>query len=159
MTDAAAAAATPAAPPANAAEARTVLDARMGDKAWGAKLFAGDVATTTEYRDLRALINNPDPADSVTVAMSSQDLGMLPNAAAVELRGAAGYLREMGLNDVQVRETLEGKEPTAEEVAIARQWKAQSFKSQDFVKRMMAGEPDVRRQLLVANIILSSAKA
>jgi hypothetical protein len=84
---------------------------------------------------------------------------MLPNAAAVELRGAAGYLREMGLNDVQVRETLEGKEPTAEEVAIARQCKAQSFKSQDFVKRMMAGEPDVRRQLLVANIILSSAKA
>ncbi|HTG16770.1 MAG TPA: hypothetical protein VK747_16085, partial [Blastocatellia bacterium] len=60
-------------PPTNAAEARAVLDSRMADKQFGAKLFAGDVATKTEYRELRALINNPAPTDAVAAAMSNQD--------------------------------------------------------------------------------------
>jgi hypothetical protein len=164
MTDASAPAApaassAPTAPPTNAAEARIALDGKMVDKEWGAKLFSGDAATTTEYRSLQDLINRPDSTDAVAAAMSSADHGgIIQDSGTVELRGQAGYLRELGLNELQVKETLEGKEPTAAEVDMAARWKAHSFKSKEFVTRLMSGEPEARQQLLVANIILTSAK-
>lgn len=137
-----------------------MLDTRMADKQWGAKLFAGDVPVTTEYRSLRDLINKPDLTGEVAAAMSNQDHGgIIQDSSVVELRGAAGFLREMGLNETQVAETLSGKEPSQAEIDMAKQWKTQTFKSKEFVNRLFAGEPDARQQLLVANIILSSAKA
>jgi hypothetical protein len=131
----------PAAPPVNAAEARTVLDARMGDKSWGAKLFAGDVAVTTEYRGLRELINKPDLTGEVAAAMSGDPHpSIIQDSRAVELRGSAGFLRDLGLNEQQVKETLEGKEPSQAEIEMAKQWKAQTFKSKEFVNRLFAGD-------------------
>ena len=44
------------------------------------------------------------------------------------------------MSEVQVRETLEGKEPTAAEVDLAKRWKAQTFKSKEFAARLFAGE-------------------
>ena len=168
MTEAAAPPGAPAAtppvvpagpPPTNAAEARTVLDGKMADKLWGARLLSGDVAAKTEWRELQDLINRPDSSDAVAAAMSSADpRGIIQDSGAVELRGMAGHLREMGLSEVQVRETLEGKEPTADEVDLAKRWKAQTFKSKEFAARLFAGEPDARQSLLAANIILSSVK-
>jgi hypothetical protein len=146
----------PAAPPANAVEANTVLQGRLADKDWGAKLLSGDAAVTTEYRGLRDLINRPDPADSVAQAMSGADLGFMPNSADVQMRNYAGFLRENGLNDLQVSETLVGREATQAEVDAARLWKQQNLNSKEFAARLMSGEPDARRQLLVANIILTS---
>jgi hypothetical protein len=167
MSDAAAQAAAPAAPaassapatpPANATEARALLDSRMADKGWGQKLFAGDAAATTEYRSLRDLINKPDLTGEVAAAMSNDDHpGIIQDSRAVELRGSAGFLRDLGLNETQVAETLSGKQPSEAEIDMARQWKIQSFKSKEWVARLMSGEPDERRQLLVANIILTAA--
>jgi hypothetical protein len=155
MTEAGAPA-TPAAPPANAAEARTALDGKMADKQWGARLFSGDAATTTEYRELRALADSPDPAHAVARAMSGAGVGEIQNSSDVEMRGMAGYLRERGFNELQVQETLVGREATQAEVDAARMWKAQNLGSREFVTRLLAGEPDARRQLLVANVILTS---
>jgi hypothetical protein len=152
-------ASAPATPPTNAAEAQAVLNTKFADKAWGAKLLSGDGPTTTEYRGLRELINKPDPTDAVKVAMSSDDKqGFIQDSSVVELRGAAGFLRDLGLNEQQVAETLQGKQPSEAEIQMAKAWKTQSFKSKEFVNRLFAGEPDARQQLLVANIILSSAR-
>jgi hypothetical protein len=160
MTEAAAAQlGAPAAPPTNGVEARVVLNGKMADNQWAAKLLSGDVTAKTEWRELQDLINRPDSTDAVAAAMSSADpRGIIQDSGAVALRGMAGHLREMGLSEVQVRETLEGKEPTAAEVDLAKRWKAQTFKSKEFAARLFAGEPDARQSLLAANIILSSVK-
>jgi hypothetical protein len=146
---------TPPAPPANATEARAVLDSRLADREWGAKLLSGDVAANTEYRELRAKADNPETADTVTVAMSG-DIGIMPDSDMALLANMAGMLREHGLNERQVRETLEGREASQAEVDMARMWKNQNLKSKEFVARWLSGEPEAVRQMLVANIILTS---
>ncbi len=148
----------PAAPPATAAEARAVLDTRIADKSWGAKLIGGDVATNTEYRALRALVDSPDPTDKVELAMSGADLGFLADSSIVQMTHVADMLRDAGFNELQVRETLSGRPASQAEVDMANQWKAENLKSKEFQARLMSGEPDAVRQLLVANVILSSPK-
>jgi hypothetical protein len=132
-----------------------VLDSRLADKAWGAKLLSGDVAANTEYRELRAKADNPETVDTVTVAMSG-DIGIMPDSDMALMANMAGMLREYGLNELQVRETLEGREASQAEVDMARLWKNQNLKSKEFTAKLMSGDPDAARQLMVANIILTS---
>ncbi len=148
----------PPAPPANAAEARATLDARIADKSWGAKLIGGDVAANTEYRELRALVDSPDPTDKVELAMSGADLGFLPDSSVVQMTHVADMLRDAGFNELQVRETLSGRAASDAEVAMAKAWKAENLKSKEFTARLMSSEPDAVRQLLVANVILTSPR-
>jgi hypothetical protein len=146
----------PAAPPKNSAEARAVLDSRIADKDWGAKLLASDGATKTEYQQLRALVDSPDPSDRVELAMSGADLGFLPDSSIVQMSHVAEMLRDMGFPPTAIRETLSGKEATQADVDMANAWKTENLRSKEYVTRLMSGEPSAARQLMVANLILSS---
>lgn len=147
----------PAAPPANAAEARAQRDADIANPAFADALDRGDFAARARWNLQRDLLNAADPTGEVAAAMSNDERpGEIQDSRAVELRGSANYLRNLGLNEEQVRETLTGKAPSDAEVALAKQWKAESFKSKEFRERLFAGEPAERQQLLIANIILSS---
>ena len=143
----------PAAPPANAGEARIALDGKMADQAWGARLLSGDVTAKTEYRDLRAMID-ASPEAAVARAMSGEEpQGIIQNSSDVELRGMVGHLREIGYNEQQVREISEGKEPSQADIDIARRFLA--MRSQDFIKLLFSGDPHARLQNKTANYILS----
>jgi hypothetical protein len=93
MADAIVLPGTPPAPPANAAEARTRLDALMVDKERGAKLLAGDAEVTREYRELRAKADNPDPADTVAAA-SAQSMATIASRLAHDERVLAAIREE-----------------------------------------------------------------
>jgi hypothetical protein len=71
---------TPPSAPATPQEARSLLDARLADKEFGARLLAGDAATNTEYRDLQNMAANVDPNDAVAVAMSG-NIGEMPDSS------------------------------------------------------------------------------
>jgi hypothetical protein len=144
------------APPATAAEARAVLDTRIADKDWGAKLLAGDAAAGREFHELQAKADSPDRSAKVDLAMSGADLGFLADSSVVQMMHMAGLLRETGFNELQVRETLSDREASQAEVEMARTWKAQNLKSKEFQTRWLSGDPEAVRQMLVANIILTS---
>lgn len=148
MTDA------PLAPPATAAEARAVLDTRIADRDWGAKLIAGDAATKREYADLRAKADNPDPADTVAAAMAG-NLGEMPDSSVKMMAEAAGMLREIGIRESIIEETLRGHEVTQQEYDVVNAWKARQMKDPVFVKAFLSGDPDARQKMTLAAIVLS----
>jgi hypothetical protein len=142
----------PATPPANAAEASTRLETLKNSVDYTAKLLAGDPYAAKEFHDLHVMIDSGDNVDS---AMK----GILPDVPDSQLKmmaGTAEMLRDKGFTPLSIRETLEGKEATQAEVAQATAWKNQRMRSPEFIKQYLSGEPDAVRQMLVADIILSS---
>jgi hypothetical protein len=147
----------PAGPmPTNAVEARAARDVRMADRAFADKVFAGDPAAISEWRGLGAMID-ASPEAAVSRAMSAEDPhGFIQDADVVELRGAAGHLRDRHLNETQVRETLGNKPHTQAEKDDAARLKRQYFASKEWTARLNAKEPDALNNWTVVNAILAS---
>jgi hypothetical protein len=144
-------------PPANATEARAARDGLMADKGFATALFNRDVAATTKWRELGALINGPDPSDMVARAMSTAPpTAIIQNADDVQMRGYADLLRGRGLSELQLRETLEDKPATQAEKDVAARWKQQNLNSKEFAARFHAKEPDAVLSWTAANIVLNA---
>jgi hypothetical protein len=149
----------PAAPPAapsTPTEAATRLDTLRADPKWTTALLSGGPAQTREFHELHALVAKGDNVDMAMAGVMQP--GIIQDSGHVEMMGTAAMLREMGFNPKQVRETLEGKPATQADIDIATTWKAQNMNSKEFRTRLFAGEPDAKRLLRAANIILSSPK-
>jgi hypothetical protein len=144
----------PPAPPATPAEARQRLDARLADKQFGARLLAGDAATNTEYRDLQNMAANVDPNDAVAVAMSG-NIGEMPDSSVKLMANTADMLREIGIKESIIEETLRGHEVTEQEYKLVEAWKARQMKDPVFVKAYLSGDADARHKMTLAAIVLS----
>lgn len=150
----------PAPAPKTATEARTALDAKMADKEWGGRYLEGGAAERREFVELTTLIAGGGE-DTVKAAIAG-DLPAIPSADQRLMADTASWLADHGFPPKAVFETLTEKEPTAEDIARARTWKAQAMRSPEFVKRYLSGEPDAAREMLAADVVLtvgSSAKA
>jgi hypothetical protein len=142
------------APPANATEARARLDSLTGDKDWGARVMSGDVAANKEFHDLTAMV--AAGGDAVDQAIAGIVPGDIPDAGQKRMTEAATWMREHGLSDGVIRQTLTDHEVTPQEVRAVEAWKAQKMRSPEFTKAFLAGEPDPVREMLLADIVLSS---
>ena len=143
----------PPAPPANAQEARTQLDALVADTARGALLLNGDAATTKQFNSLMAMVS--EGGDQAARAMS----GALPDVPDSDLKtmaGTADMLAALGIRPEVVRQTLENHTVTQAEFDATKAWQARSMKDQVWVKAYLEGDPDAARQMALASIILSS---
>ena len=141
------------APPANAQEARTQLDALISDTARGALLLNGDAATTKQFNSLMAMVS--EGGDHVDRAMS----GALPDVPDSDLKtmaGTADMLAALGIRPEVIRDTLEMRAVTQIEHDATKAWQARSMKDQVWVKAWLEGDPDAARQMMLASIILSS---
>jgi hypothetical protein len=156
MTEAVLQPGAPPAPPANAAEARTQLDALLGSKEEGAKLLAGDAEVNRRYRDLRAMADNPDPADAVTAALTG-NLGSIPDSSVKMMADTAGMLREIGISEPVIEQTLRGHEVSALEMKQVEAWRARAMSDQTFVKLWLSGDMEARRKMALSQIIVSGA--
>jgi hypothetical protein len=154
MTDATVLPGAPPAPPANAAEARTRLDALIVDKDKGAKLLAGDAEVNREYRELRAKADNPDPADTVAAAMTG-NLGAMPDSEVALMANTAGMLREIGVRESIIEETLRGHVVTEQEYKLVEAWKARQLRDPVFVKAFLSGGAEECHKMTLAAIVLS----
>ena len=144
---------TPAAPPANAQEARTVLDARIADRDWGAKLLAGDAATNREYRGLQDMAANSD--DSTIAVALSGNIGEFPDSRVKIMSETAGMLREIGIREEIIEQTLRGHIVSPEEYKLVEAWKSRQLKDPVFVKAYLSGDPEARQKMTLAAIVLS----
>jgi hypothetical protein len=143
--------------PANAAEARAMRNSLMADKDFSTKLFNGDLAAKTQWRELGEKISGPDTSAAIERAMSTaMPAGLIQDASDVTMRGYADVLRSSGLTEQQVRETLEDKPATQAEKDVAARWKQMNLGSKEFTARLMAGEPEAKLNWRAANIILNA---
>jgi hypothetical protein len=147
----------PPAPPANATEARTRLDALIADKDRGAKLLAGDAEANREFRDLSSMAANAD-ASTIAQAMSGE-IGEFPDSKVKMMSETAGMLREIGVNEKIIEETLRGHEVSPDEYKLAEAWKARQMKDPVFVKAYLSGDAEARQKMTLAAIILSGGIA
>jgi hypothetical protein len=145
---------TEAAAPTNAVEARTQLDVRLADKEWGAKLIAGDANTNKDFRDLTAMVSNED-ASTVAAAMSG-NIGDMPDSSTKLMANTAEMLREIGIRDDVIEQTLQSPPVTSAEYKLAEAWKARQLKDPVFVKAYLSGDPEAREKMTLCDIVLSS---
>lgn len=141
------------APPANLTEASARLSELGADRAWGKRLLSGDVAAAKEFDELTTMV--AEGGDKVAIAMS----GALPAGADGEMREMAGtseMLRELGIRDDVIKQTLAGQEVTAAEYKATKVWLDQQIASREFAKKLSEGDPETRQKFMLANIVLSS---
>jgi hypothetical protein len=159
MTDGTQPSGAPPVPPATPQEARAVLDAKMADKNWGERLTAGDAEVTREWNSLQA--KAAEPTDDVSRAMAGDVLqhaaflGGVPDSGVKLMADTADMLREIGIREPIIEETLRGHEVTAEEMKAVEAWKARSMKNPEFVKNFLSGDPEARQKMTLAAIVLS----
>jgi RecA-family ATPase len=141
------------APPANATEAAARLETFKTDSAQREKLLAGDIALTKEWHDLHGLIASAD--DRVSSAMAGQ-LSEIPDSDHRLMANTATMLRELGLNEGTVQQTLENRPVTQQEFDTVAALKAQKFRDQEWTKSLLNGDAQAGKELILINIVLSS---
>src|SRR5436305_2197 len=105
---------TPAAPPANATEARAVLDAKIADRDWGARLVNGDSVANREFHALTTMI--ADGGDAVDQAIAGIVPGDIPDGGQKRMAETADWMRQRGLSDGVIRQALTDYEVSPAEV-------------------------------------------
>jgi hypothetical protein len=167
MSDATATASPPAAPaapappagPTTAAAAATKLAELRSNPAWGAKVLAQDPSTLSEFHSLAKLVAQSDPID---IVMSGEAAGLpntgfngQPSLAATAKEIPA--LREAGLSDGVIRELLEGRESTTEELSAVRKFQAMRHSDKSWVDRYLKGDFDAVREARLIAAVVSGA--
>jgi hypothetical protein len=142
----------PTAPPTNATQARTALDARKADPAWGGKIFNGDVAANKELRDLTAMVAAGGD-DTVAVAMNGNPVNM-PTTDQAHMAHTAALFRELGIRDEVTSQFLRGEQVTPQEYELVANWKKEQMGDEAFVKRFLSGDVKARQQMLIADTVL-----
>jgi hypothetical protein len=143
----------PPAPPANAQEARTRLNAFVADNGKGALLLAGDVETNREFSKLTAMAAGED-ASTVAAAMSGS-IGDMPDSSVKLMANTADMLREVGIREEIIEQTLRGHMVSPAEYKLVEAWKARQMKDPVFVKAYLSGDPEAGQKVTLMNIILS----
>ena len=146
----------PPAPPATPQEARTRLDGLIKDREFGAKLLSGDAAANKEFGELQAKADSVDPADQVAVAMSG-NIGEMPDSSTRLMSNTADMLREIGIREEIIEQTLRGHEVSPVEMKQAEAWRERAMRDQTFVKAWLSGDPEARQKMTLSAIIVSGS--
>jgi hypothetical protein len=152
--------ATPAPPPAllptNAAEAATRINELKADTAWRDRYLGGGL---TEKRDLTALqeiIHKGDNPDVDKAMAGVLDDAPIQRSGHMQMIGVAQHLRDLGIRDEIIRDTLTGRPVTqAEHDAVAR-LKADRMRDHAWTKEFLAGNGQHKRDAMLMDIVLTS---
>lgn len=148
--------------PTTAAEAGARLDVLRQDPQRSARLFAGDVQVRREFDHLTRLVASGDKlADALAgVEPPMNELTSGKELNARNLQSAVQDLRELGLGDQAIRDTLtDTASLSVEDVALAMEFKQQALGNEEFVRRYFRGDPEMVAAMTRANaIIINGAK-
>jgi hypothetical protein len=143
--------------PATATEARAVLSARVADKEWGSRVFAGDIAANKELRQLTEKV--AAGGDDVVAAAMSGALGAVPSSEQRQMAGTAEMFREWGIRDEITQQFLSGQQVTQQELELVKNWKILAMGDRSpggFVERYLAGDATAKQKMLIANSVLTN---
>jgi hypothetical protein len=148
MTDA------PSTPPSTPAEATARLDQLKSDPAWRDGFLSGG-PQGREYQELSALAAKGDKADAAMAGVMANT--PFQDSSHIEMIHATTMFRELGILDATIRQTLTDHEVTQQEHDVVAQWKADRMRNSEYVKKWLAGEGEQAREMMLANIVLTSS--
>ncbi|HEV2156355.1 MAG TPA: hypothetical protein VGR99_18480 [Bradyrhizobium sp.] len=137
--------------PATPSEAATRLDQLKSDPKWTASFLSGGQPQLQEFRDLHEIVAKGDHVD---IAMSGL-MPDMPSSGHREMAGTAAMLRERGIDDRIIKETLTGHMVTKAEYEATERWKKDAMSNPEFVTRYLKGGTEEARKMTLANIILT----
>lgn len=150
---AAALAAKAPAPPTTPAEAATRLDQSKSDPSWTESFLGGHPERVKEFHDWHELAAK---GDSVDLAMAGMYMEGGNTADHLTQMGTAAVFRELGIRDEITRDVLADKHTvTQAEYNATKVWKEDRFNDKEFVAKLMSGDREAKRKVMLANIILS----
>jgi hypothetical protein len=142
--------------PTNPTEAIARLEALKADPDWRDKFLAGNSPQAKEYKDLQAVAAKaPDSPVDAAMAGIMED-APFQKSGHLEMVSATSMFREMGISDAVIRQTLTDQEVTQAEHDAVSRWRSDRMRDHDWVKKYLAGDGDQVRDMLLANIVLSS---
>src|SRR5262249_50085004 len=150
----------PSATPSTPAEANARLTALRSDKSFYDKLMHGDTDTRREWDRLTELVSRDNRLDAAMSPnpefplMETMDKDHLLSTR--HLHSAVEWLRESGLRDDVIRELFSGRPVSAEEQRAVEQFRAMRFSNSEWVRKLMNGDHDAKRELTLMSIVLSS---
>ena len=142
------------APPATAAEASARLAKLEVDPQWTAKLKGGDPAIKKQWNDLTLLAAKG--GDDVDRAMSGA-LPDIPEGGLKLMADVAAFLRDAGIRDEVIRETLSDDGVTQAEHDATQIWLNSHLGDREWVKRLKSGDIEAKQKFILSQIILSSS--
>jgi len=132
---------------------KDVLDRRIADPAFGAKLKAGDTEARAEFQRLTVAAAEANPIEA---AMTGA-LPEMPDSDLLLMANTTGMLRDIGISDDVIRETLTGHEVTQAEHDATNRWLKQHEADKEWCKKLRAGDIEAKQKFMLASIILSSS--
>jgi hypothetical protein len=149
--------------PDTAAAAGEKLATLQSDKTWTDKLLAGNAAVKTEWNGLHERVVRGDDQEKQAESLSERviaamtgNLQSAPDSDAALMNVTAGLLRELGIRDEVVMQTLSGQEVTQAEFDAVKHWKERAMRDSEFTKQYLNGDPEARQKMTLAAIVLSS---
>jgi hypothetical protein len=146
---------TPAAPPATPTEATARLDQLKSDPAWREGFLSGGGQQAREYQELSALAAKADKVDLAMAGVMAD--APFQDSSHIEMIGATKMFRELGIRDEVIKQTLSDHEISQAEHDVVAKWKADRMRDSDWVEKWLAGEGEQARDMVLANIVLSSS--
>ena len=142
----------PAAAATNAAEARVQLDSLRSNADFNAKLLAGSGPETNQWRDLHTMIAADDNIE-LAIAGALPDV---PDSDLKHLAGTAQILKELGINEGTIRQTLENRPVTQQEHDAVAALKIQKLRDHEWTKALLSGDAQATKDFTLMGIVLSS---
>jgi hypothetical protein len=140
-------------PPTTPEGAQVRLGELTADKAWGAKLVAGDTAARAEFDSLSRLVSGADTAPSAEQLAAR-------SAQAQDNRNTADWIRgvkeSVDVSDQVLAQVIGGEKVSKAEHDAAKQWLSRHSADEAWVKRLLAGDSEARKEQFLCSVILSS---
>src|SRR5690348_492003 len=131
---------------------KDMLDRRIADPSFNAKLLAGDAEARAEWQRLTVAAADADPIEA---AMTGA-LPDMPDGDLLVMKNTAEMLRELGISDGVVREVLSEATYTQAEHDATKIWLKQHEADEEWCAKLKAGDIEAKKQFMLASIILSS---
>ncbi|KRR22635.1 hypothetical protein CQ14_30985 [Bradyrhizobium lablabi] len=142
--------------PTNAADAATRLNELKSDAGWRDRYLGGGITEQREITALQEIINKGDNPDVDKAMAGLLDDAPVQRSGHMQMIGVAQMLREAGVRDEVIRETLTGKAVTQAEYDAVARLKAERLRDHAWTKEFLAGNGEHKRAMTLMNIVLSS---
>jgi hypothetical protein len=142
--------------PAEAAQRKSEI---LATPEWRDKYLSGGITEANELRDLDATIAKGDNPEVDLAMAGNLDGDPFQMSDRRKMIGTAQMLRDAGIEDGAIRNTLLGKSVSQQDHQAAQSQKAALLRSSDFTTKFMAGDGEAKKQMLELDMILSSPVA
>jgi hypothetical protein len=116
------------------------------------RLFNGDRA---EGQKFSGLLREKIEASPVEAAMEGT-IGDVPSSDLRQMAVGAGWLRNIGVSEGAIKEMLSGRQAPPEEYEAVKRWKSDALRNPEWTKKLLSGDQEAQRQLVLANIVLTN---